>query len=80
MKTVKQYIGEVQAMTMPQEVKDQLLSMELWSNEACKGYAIAAGRIIGMEPEKLKDLATAVDICLKRLSVEEAENLSLENK
>ena len=76
MKTVKQYISEVNAMGMPEKFTDQLLKLEVWSNEACKGYAIAAGRIIGLEPEKIKDLTTDVEVSLKQLSVQEAEELS----
>ena len=76
MKTVKQYISEVEAMNMPENMKEKLMSMELWSNDACRGYVLAASRIIGLDAGKTKDLETALDICLNRLSPAEAENLN----
>lgn len=47
--------------------------MDIWSNQACKGYLLKASKYVGLAPDLVTELRNAIDWAFSEMSVEEAE-------
>ena len=47
--------------------------MDIWSNQACKGYLLKAVKYVGLAPDLVIELRNALDFAFSEMSVEDAE-------
>ena len=47
--------------------------MDIWSNQACKGYLLKAVKYVGLAPDLVTELRNALDMAFSEMSVEDAE-------
>jgi len=79
--TVKEYIESLDRMNgkfKPSkdgtDIKESMLnSTRIWSNDACKGYALKAMQNSGLKEDLIKAVLTEMSYCFNNITVEEAE-------
>lgn len=50
-------------------------TMDVWSNNACKGYLIEAAQSEGLTPEAIKNLLNALEWAFDTRTVDEVESI-----
>ena len=80
--TVKDYLDDLknceftpQKPNSPSYYDVSIATTDIWSNSACKGYAIKAGERAGLTPDQIERLVTALSRIFDDISTEEAEQI-----
>lgn len=78
--TIKQYLDSLEAVPMKPTGDNtkslaELMKEEvsIWSNNACKGYLIAAAVMAKIDDKKIKEMLYCIDVAFDEMTVEEAE-------
>ncbi len=56
----------------------QIVGLESWSNAACRGYAIRACELAGIDHETMDRIICMFRVCFEELTVKEAEKVYYE--
>ena len=82
--TIKDYLDGLERSGMKPEKEGQPSFVDtmkeivsIWSNDAARGYAIAAAEAAGLTPEQIGKLMGAMGAAFEEMTVEEAESYYL---
>ena len=77
--TIKDYLDGLERSGMKPEKEGQPSFVDtmkeivsIWSNDACLGYAIAAGEAAGLTPEQIGRLIDAMGAAFEEMTTDEA--------
>ena len=79
--TVREYLKDVEKLSTyknkdGETLTDSLIdTKDIWSNYACKGYALVAMQGAGLQPEQIKEVLTRMSWAFNDMTVSEAEKL-----
>lgn len=79
--TIKEYLDDLEKLphksasgkTLKEAMEE---TTPIWSNEACRGYAVRAMQKAGLDPELIRTVLKQLRWAFDDLTVEEAEQIS----
>ena len=81
--TVKEYLRGIEDTKLESAAKQEKMSfcdamqdvVEIWSNDACKGYFINSAQIFGLDLKTIREMLKAYNEAFDNLSVDDAAEL-----
>lgn len=74
--TIKKYLDSLPELKndVGANIREALIkTVHIWSNDACKGYCMAAMESAGFTREQIKDVLAALDRSFDEMTIEEAK-------